>query len=278
MANLGIKLTPEETAKAFEGVKLTPEEMHPSKYPGPKPVSDEKLGLVSPPRFSTQDFDHRDVELGASPDQSPTGLRFHDIDNSKWAEDYLKTLPITLAGGLAGKFAGAALSTPIRTAGQQSLFAGAKTVGSSLSEKLSDLAGRAIENTANNAIHGGALGFLAGHAAGHGFIGALAGLISKPALAVAARVAPPATKALFNGATVIAPDAVSAGVSAMANRTPEASTNEPKQYKGAMSNAIDKLRVEAVTNNRARELLSRIDAQNAGAGTGDVTQTTLGAQ
>ncbi len=52
--------------------------------------------------------------------------------------------------------------------------------------------------------------------------------------------------------------------------------NEPKPFKGVMSNAIDRLRVAAQTDQRAKELLGRIDAQGAGAET--VTQGTLGSQ
>jgi hypothetical protein len=249
MADLGIKLTPEETSKAFEGIKINAEEMAASpmsRYPGPKPVTDAEAGVSTSPIKS--------VRLPGTALSTPLRQDMSQLEFDAKAKGYADD------------------------AGRVEDALGDATLGKLLgSVKL----GTQAVKTAKG-INAGSQFAKAGEEAGF-FRNVLehnAQRLFGEKAAVQAAVKLGATReqiARVMSATGKAALPAAAAAGGDVARSPE---SEPKVYRGAMSNAIERLRASAPGNPRAQALLDKIDQIPAdnGAGTGTVTQGTLGSE
>lgn len=221
----------------FAGLKVSPGG---SRYQEPKSFSktDDELGL-------SNDLSQPGDEFGNKARLSPVEQQL----KSKYGADidFLKEIAPYAAGGVIGKTIGGAL-------GSTAVKQGASRIG-----QATEVMSTAIQNTAANHLNSAALKAL--------------GILVGPEFAAAAKSVPIAARSAAAGVGAAAPMATAAAASGAVSG---ASTN-PKPYRGVWSNAVKQLRASAAGNPRAQELLSRIDAiPDSGAGTGEVTQGTLG--
>lgn len=253
MADLGIKLTPEETAKAFEGIKISPEELTASpksKYPGPKNVTDDEAKIGTSPIKSAR---IPGTALSTPLRQDMSQLEF-DAKAKGYADDAGRiegalgdaTLGKLLGMAIGGGGAGTPKTSMGINAGSQ--FAKAGQEGGFISDVLKHWSTKMLgEKAAVEAAKK---------------LGATSPQISRVMAAA--------------GKTALPPAVVAGGAAARS----AAADSEPKVYRGAMSNAIERLRASAPGNPRAQALLDRIDQipVDNGAGTGEVTQGTIGSE
>ncbi len=229
---------------------LSPEENAPkSKYPGPKMVTDEEAGVNSGP---TRKLGVLEPGFpGTTEDAIGKAMREY-VDQRHM--DSLKSFGKEVGGQVAGGALSAGVAAGLKPS----------TVSTGINS---------ISNFAKTGSSGTFLGAFLKYVGNKAF--------GEEAAAIAAKgigkVLPKAGEA-GKAAAVAAPNV--AGMAA-GNVMAQPSTDEPKplrgESRGVMSNAIDRLRTAAVTDARARELLSRIDAPPPET-SGEVTQSTLGSQ
>lgn len=256
-------LNPDELSK-FD---LRPEESAAkSKYPQPKSLgkSDEELGLSSgmaDPRVpgnrqALYKSNPNSINAGkpgtdalaTEPELSPVEKQLRDKYGSDI--DFLKEAAPYAVGGALGKVIGGAVG---RVA--------VKPVANRVAQ-ASEVMSKAIENTASEHLNSAILKSL--------------GILVGPEAAAAAKAVPLVARGAAAGVAAALPGATAA---ASPSAVPVKPIDESgaKPYRGVWSNAVERLRASAPGNPRAQELLSRIDAiPDSGAGTGTVTQGTLG--
>lgn len=234
------------SADELKKFDLTPDESAPkSKYPGPKNLTDDQAGLSTSPIKSVR---LPGTALSTPLRQDMSQLEF-DARAKGYADDASRVenaLGDATLGKLLGSVSsGAPAAKTAKGINAGSQFAKAGEEGGFIRDVLNHWSSKVLgEKAAVEAAK--KLGY------------------TGPQIA---RVMSETGKAALPGA------AVAGG--AVARAKPE---DEPKPYKGVMSNAIERLRASAPGNPRAQELLNRIDQIPAdnGAGTSEVTQGTLG--
>ncbi len=225
-----------------------------SKYPQPKSMSqsDADLGLTTGAIKSAR-IPGTALSTPLRPDMSQLEFdnRANQLGND--ANRVESTLGGAAIGGIGGAVAKgmlAAEAAPSAATGVNALSAFAKSGKLSMADRIS----KAIGNTEGGLVTRGLQLLLPGAA---GLAAKTVNAASRAAVATA-----PATGAAVGGTG-----------SAIATAPSE---DEPKPFRGVMSNAIDRLRAQPASNIRAQELLSRIEGLQVGAGTGEVTQATQG--
>jgi hypothetical protein len=260
MADLGIKLTADEVADAFKDIKISPEEMNASpssRYPGPKSVTDEQAGVSTSPIKSVR---FPGTALSTPLRQDMSQLEF-DAKAKGYADDASR-VEEAIGDATLGKLLGSVkLGTQAVKSAKMGINAGSQFA------KAGEEAGffrNVLEHNAQR-LFGEKAAFQAAAK-----LGASREQIARAMAATGKAALPAATTA---GGAV--------GRDAAGIRTaPALGEPEPKVYRGAMSNAIERLRASAPGNPRAQALLDKIDQIPAdnGAGTGTVTQGTIGSE
>ncbi len=240
--------TPLLSAAELEGAE--PARRKP-KYPGPKSVSDEEVGLGTG-MIKTHRVPGTTLNFVEKPEALGAGEKAYQAARN--AEDADKTVAdLAVSGGAAGGLKAALaskLAKPIASAatGLNSLSAAVKG-GKPIAERIADALGHTVEHS----VLARGIQLFAPGAVEVGKKAVGAGVAAAPTVA--------GTAAGELGPRVSAPPAVLPG------------DDEPKPFKGVMSNAVDRLRASAGNNPRAADLLARMEASK-NTPTGTVTQGT----